>query len=130
MSTIPSPNVPEPAMPWAREITRLVKELTDGSHVANINATVLNRQIGSSAVATAAVSTVADTAIENAAIAQERAEAPVSDADLGLETLTVWPFIPRVIPGGSFASGAVQSSDIADFALTATKFNTNRHQIY
>lgn len=124
------PNVPEPAMPWARELTQAVNELLGSTNRVVQNSVSLGQQIGSTVVLAGAAKTTATEAGAAAATAQERAEAPVIDADLALETLTIWPFVPQAIPGGSFATGAVKSSDIADFALTAKKFNTNRHQIY
>lgn len=137
MAVIPQPNVPEPAMPWAREITRLVNELMATASRQGTNNIALNKQVVTATTAAGITRTVseealgtAEVAVEAAAVAQLRAEAPVTDEDLAFDSLTVWPFIPAAIPGGSFADGAVTSTDIADFAITAKKFNTNRHQIF
>jgi hypothetical protein len=62
-------------MPWARKITSLVKELTDGSYIAQSNTIILNKQISSSASAAAVVSIVADAAYEEAAAAGTAAAA-------------------------------------------------------
>lgn len=65
-----------------------------------------------------------DTAINDAAAS------PVTDARLSEGSLTVWPFQGETVPAGALEPGAVGDSDIADFAIVAKKFNTNRHMIY
>jgi len=64
------------------------------------------------------------------AAALAAANAPLTDAKLNVNTLTVWPFKPAAIPNGSFAPGAIGGSDIKNFAITALKFNDNRHHIF
>jgi hypothetical protein len=54
----------------------------------------------------------------------------VTDARLAEASLTTWPFVQNTIPQGSFVPGAIDGSDIADFALAVTKLHSNRHQIY
>lgn len=59
----------------------------------------------------------------------DAAASPVTDARL-TEELTVWPFQDGTIPAGALEAGAVRANDIADFAVTAKKFSTNRLHIF
>lgn len=45
MAVIPKPNVPEQAMPWAREITKLVKELSGDRDRTATNSTALTQRV-------------------------------------------------------------------------------------
>lgn len=59
----------------------------------------------------------------------DAAASPVTDARL-TEALTVWPFQDGTIPAGALEPGAVRANDIADFAVTARKFSTNRLHVF
>ena len=54
----------------------------------------------------------------------------VTDARIEPGSLTIWPFIQNVIPAGSFAPGAVGSTDIKDFSVAVTKLKSTRHHLY
>jgi len=55
---------------------------------------------------------------------------PITDERFTEDSLSIWPFVQNLIPHGAFAPGAVASSDLADFVLTARKFNDDRHRLY
>jgi hypothetical protein len=38
--------------------------------------------------------------------------------------------VANLIPQGALAPGAVSTGDLADFVLTARKFNDDRHRLY
>lgn len=55
---------------------------------------------------------------------------PITSERFTEDSLTIWPFVQGLIPNGAIAPGAVGSSDLADFVLTARKFNDDRHRLY
>jgi len=80
LSSIPQPNVPEPAMPWAREITRMIHSLTGDSSRSIVNNAAVSQQLASTTSAVGVVTTKAEDA-QAAADAVAAAQALV-DADL------------------------------------------------
>jgi len=55
---------------------------------------------------------------------------PISNERFTEDSLSIWPFIQGTIPNGALAPGAVTSSDLADFVITARKFQDDRHRLY
>lgn len=55
---------------------------------------------------------------------------PITNDRFTEDSLSIWPFTQGLIPNGAIAPGAVGSSDLADFVLTARKFNDDRHRLY
>lgn len=51
-------------------------------------------------------------------------------ADIGTEVISVAHLMANAVTREKIAAGAVGTGEIADFALTAKKFNTNRHLIF
>lgn len=60
----------------------------------------------------------------------DAAASPITDERLTEGSLTVWPFQNSTVPAGALEPGAVRSTDIADFAVTAKKFSTNRLHVF
>lgn len=71
-----------------------------------------------------------DAAKDAADNAMDEAIKPLSDAKLDIDSLSIWPFKAQAIPSGSFGPGAIGGADIGNFAITAIKFNDNRHHIF
>lgn len=71
----------------------------------------------------------ADTAAKVGAI-NDKLALPIDDSRFTEDSLTVWPFQAGTIPTGALGAGSVVSGDIADFTITALKFNDNRHHIF
>lgn len=134
MAVIPQPNVPEQAMPWAREITKRVLGATEvGTREAQRldNAVVQVAQVSAAAYAVAS-DVVANKIAADAStqLINDELALPLTDAKLLASTLTVWPFVNQTIPGNAFEPGAVGAADIADFAISSIKLNDNRHHIF
>jgi hypothetical protein len=55
---------------------------------------------------------------------------PITNERFTEDSLSIWPFVENLIPRGALAPGAVSSGDLADFVLTARKFNDDRHRLY
>lgn len=55
---------------------------------------------------------------------------PITNDRFTEDSLSIWPFIQGLIPQGAIAPGAVGAGDLADFVLTARKFNDDRHRLY
>ena len=55
---------------------------------------------------------------------------PLSDERFSEDSLSIWPFVQGLIPNGALAPGSVGAPDLADFVLTARKFNDDRHRLY
>jgi len=55
---------------------------------------------------------------------------PITSDRFTEDSLSIWPFIQGTIPHGALSPGAVSSNDLADFVITARKFNDDRHRIY
>lgn len=124
VDTPPQMNLDDAATPWGRWATNTIKELLAAQD--RTQSAVQNNNTASAGVATvAAGATVA------AAVAQVAAEAPITDARIDASNpLTIWPFIDALVPKGAIAPGAVSSTEIADFAITALKYNDTRHHIF
>lgn len=89
----------------------------------------LGAGVGEALGAAAAADTRID--VEVMPAISDAAASPITDSRLTEGSLTVWPFQANTIPAGALEPGAVRSSDIADFAITAKKFSTNRlHFMY
>jgi hypothetical protein len=75
---------------------------------------------------------------EDMALVDDKIQGAISDANaipitndrFTEDSLSIWPFIQGLIPNGAMAPGAVGASDLADFVLTARKFNDDRHRLY
>lgn len=65
-----------------------------------------------------------------ASIIVESIDLTLTDENIIPGSLHVWPFQNNTIPSGAFVSGSVGSGDIANFAISAIKFNDKRHHIY
>lgn len=55
---------------------------------------------------------------------------PITNDRFTEDSLSIWPFIQGLIPHGAIAPGAVGAGDLADFVITARKFNDDRHRLY
>lgn len=144
MAVIPQPKLPPEAMPWAREITKRLQGVQVVTERAERDSINVNKQINSTAEALVQVTKAQDvvgTAQEELKQSMteldtdlqqinEELALPITDAKLLAGSLSVWPFQESTIPAGALEQGAVGSTDIADFAITAKKFNDNRHHIF
>ncbi len=103
----------------------LQQELDDAAEAIVVASEDAGAALGAAAAAQQRIDTEVLPAISDAAAS------PVTDSRLTEGSLTVWPFQANTIPAGALEPGAVRSSDIADFAITAKKFSTNRlHFMY
>lgn len=137
MAVIPDPKLPPEAMPWAREITKLVRGTSTVVERVQQNVIVTDKQVGTATeTASSAKSEVAavigevEAVVGEIGLINDELALPITDAKLLAGSLTVWPFQNNTIPSGALEPGAVGQSDIADFAITAKKFNDNRHHIF
>jgi len=75
---------------------------------------------------------------EDMALVDEKIQGAITDANampitnerFTEDSLSIWPFVQNLIPQGALAPGAVSNNDLADFVLTARKFNDDRHRLY
>lgn len=96
-----------------------------GSELIQENA-VGNEQIADEVLVT--IGQTIDTKI--VAAIDESLALPMTDERFTENSLTIWPFIDGAVGRGAFAPGAVQGTDIADFAIAVKKLKSDRHQIY
>lgn len=82
MAVIPQPNVPEPAMPWAREITKLIQELSGDTRRLTLGGVALTQQAGSTNTAVMRVGL----ATEVAQVTADEAVVVADDASVAAQT--------------------------------------------